>query len=924
MLGRYRITGRLGAGGMGVVYRGHDPELSRDVAIKLLHPQAARSEAARERLRQEARALAELSHPNVVQVYDVGTDGASIYIGMELVPGIDLREWLEQAPRPWREVLQIFCTAGLGLVAAHDRGLVHRDFKPSNVLVGDDGRPRVVDFGLAFMSEATTTLSGQASTTSGRRSGMLTETGVALGTPAYMAPEQHLGEVADARSDQYAFCLSLYEGFFAERPYAGTTLKELAGAKVRNELRELPRHHPVPRRVVKVLLRGLQPDRKHRWESMTALLTALERAARPLGGRLAFPGLALGAVGGSLAVAWALHGDAPGAPAACPPAAERMQGVWDPDRAAVLHQTVDESGLGYAVDSWPRIEGHLDRYAGEWASAYEQVCSDRREAAVEAALLDRRMACLDRRRDELRSVVEVLESGEGKAIQNAIGAVTGLRSIAGCEDPSDVLPHDAPSRLAAEELRRVLFEAESLGTVGRFDDALALAAPALERARGLELPLVEAEALLMTGRIHKGKGEAERAEALLTEAALLGVSLGRDEVAARASIELIDVLGAWQSRAEEALEWNRHASAALVRLGSDPELDASRLAALGNLQLTLGHLEASIVTLEQGMAQLGRSLGEDHPSFATAKSNLGNALVRAGRFDEGLVASRDALAAGERAFGPRHPRVGIMHNYLANAWIRQGDYTKAADHARRALEILRDALGPEHPNVAAIAVTLGQVEQRIGRLDEAAAAFETALPLVAGTPNEAIVLASLSNLARDRGDDSTALVYAQRSRERREALHGLDDTRVAIGLIIEGETLARVGRDEDAFAAFARARTIAKTQPLPEPVQIVLTGNEGRAHRYAGRNAQAVPILETALAEQQRIEAEPVDLAEVRFELVQALWSLGRRDEALAQLRRVHEELSSLGPESDFRHVPIREWIAREGVEIPSAPSSAG
>jgi tetratricopeptide (TPR) repeat protein len=644
-----------------------------------------------------------------------------------------------------------------------------------------------------------------------------------------MAPEQHLGEAADARSDQYAFCVSLYEGFFEQRPFVGTTLRELAASKVRNEPLP-PRRHPIPRGVTRVVLRGLQSDRTRRFPSMTALLEALEDAARPRYRRAFVAGLALTVAGGSAAVAWSMHGDDHEA-AACPAAAERLAGVWDSSRADALHDTISSSGLAYAEDSWPRLRGHLDRYADEWSSAYDRVCSDRSASVADVALLDRRMACLDRRRDELHSIVEVLERGEGKAIQNAIGAVTGLRPIAGCEDPSDALPHDAEGRIATEEIRRALLEAESLGTVARYDEALALATPALERTRALELPALEAEAMLMLGRIHKGKGEAPQAEALLSKAALLASSLGRDEVAARAAIELVDVLGSWQSRAEEALEWNRHASAATVRLGTPPELEAARLAALGTLQLTLGHSDQSIAEFERGMALVRQTSGEEHPSYAIAQSNLGNALVRAGRFDEGLVTGREALAAGERAFGPRHPRVGIMHSFLSNAWLRQGDYAKAAEHARRALEILTDALGREHPNVAAIAVNLGQVEQRLGRLDAAAATFEAALPLVEGTPNETIVLASLSNVATEQRRFPTALAYAQRSRERREALFGPEDTRVAIGLVIEGETLARVGRDREAFAAFARARTIAQVQPLPAPAQIALTATRAAMPR---------------------------------------------------------------------------------------------
>ncbi|MCA9656206.1 MAG: serine/threonine protein kinase [Myxococcales bacterium] len=912
-LGRYRIIEELGSGGMGVVYRGHDPELDRPVAVKLLHRKAARSHSSRERLRQEARALAEISHPNVVQIFDVGIEAESIYIAMELVPGMDLAQWLE-TPRPWREVLMLLLEAGQGLLAAHEAGLVHRDFKPSNVLVGQDGRPRVVDFGLARTTDTASTLDGSdGGTSSSHAAGSLTRTGVAMGTPAYMAPEQHLGKQADARSDQYAFCLSVWEGIFGERPFRGASVQELVSSK-EHEDPQPPAGASVPRAVVRVLLRGMHPDRGRRWPGMSALLEALRDAASPRRRLGWVAGITVVLATGTAAAVWMLPGESSD-PDACAPASARLAGAWDPEREQALHATLLGSGLGYAEQTWTRLQSQLDGYADAWRLAYDEVCTARREPGTDAAALDRRMVCLNARRQELASLVDVLSSGEGLAMQNAVAAASQLRPVSSCEAPEEPVPLDEAGRSAADEIRRDLLKAESLGKVARYDEGLALAEPALERATSLDLPALRADALLTVGRIHKGKAEPERAQELLSEAALLAISLRRDEVAARAAIDLIDVHGAWRGSYEEALEWSRHAEAAIDRMGGDPGLEAMRLDSLGTLELTQGHTDEALASFERSLGLVHATFGDGHPLLAKIQSDLSDALVRGGRFDEGLAAARLALAAGQQAFGEDHPQVGIMHSRLANAWVRQGDYAKAAEHSQLAIDILAASLGRKHPNVAALMVNLAQVEQRLGDLDEAAATYERALPLMKDTANEAIVLAAMSDLARDRQDYPAALDLAQRSRALREELYGPEDTKTAIGLVVEGEALARLGRDEEAFAAFARARTITETHPLPAPAQITLTAFEGRAHLYAGRPEPAVEGLRAALAEQERLGSETIDKAEVRFYLAQALWAGGHHDEARAELRTVDEELTSLGAQGMHRRAPVEAFMRREGIE---------
>ncbi|MCH9680521.1 MAG: serine/threonine protein kinase [Deltaproteobacteria bacterium] len=271
-VGRYELLRCIGRGGMGIVYAARDVELGREVAIKLLRPELSHRDD--ERLTSEARALARLSHPNVVSVFDVGTYEEQRFIAMEFVPGQNLRRWLD-APRSLREVLQVFVAAGRGLHAAHEQGLVHRDFKPDNVLVGDDGRPRVLDFGLARppdVAGAAPVMPPEIPAGVDPLATMLTQAGQVLGTPAYMAPEQHLGEPADARSDQFAFAVALYHAVYGVRPFTGDDPRALALSIVRGRLRPATPRFPVPAWLDDLLVRALSVDPAGRFPTMGELL----------------------------------------------------------------------------------------------------------------------------------------------------------------------------------------------------------------------------------------------------------------------------------------------------------------------------------------------------------------------------------------------------------------------------------------------------------------------------------------------------------------------------------------------------------------------------------------------------------------------------------------------------------------------------
>jgi predicted Ser/Thr protein kinase len=296
-IGRYVVIEPIGEGGMGLVFSAYDPKLDRKVAVKLVRPALRDSESGasgdlHRRLLREAQVLAKLSHPNVIHVYEVGALEDQVFITMEYFEGPTLERWQDRAHVSWRETLTIYRAAGRGLEAAHAAGLVHRDFKAANVLVGADGQVRVIDFGLAREGASVPLATALGEELAAASIEQLTMTGAIMGTPAYMAPEQHAGRELDPRTDQFSFCVSLYEALYGERPFAGATLAELTANVMGGKVQPPPRFEQVPTWVRRVLLRGLAVNPDDRYPSITQLLAELGRD--PIGrGRWVLAGVAV-------------------------------------------------------------------------------------------------------------------------------------------------------------------------------------------------------------------------------------------------------------------------------------------------------------------------------------------------------------------------------------------------------------------------------------------------------------------------------------------------------------------------------------------------------------------------------------------------------------------------------------------------------
>jgi hypothetical protein len=403
-LGRFQILGELGAGGMGIVYAAIDPDLRRRIALKLLRDVANRD--AKDRLLREARAMARLAHPNVVTVYEVGTIGARDFIAMELVRGESLMSWLRAARRTPAEIIDAFIAAGRGLAAAHAAGIVHRDFKPNNVLRSAAGRIAVTDFGLARRSDDDSI--GLLSTLTGLSiddADSLTEHDVVIGTPSYMSPEQWSRAAITPAADQFAYCVALWEALGGERPYIGTSL---------DDLRERIERGPaaldatkIPRALRELLRRGLEPDPAARWPSMDALIARLEatRRRRPKY-RHALAELGLACLVVSSVITFANRSTPaplPPADAACPAPAVELDAVWSPEIADdFARQTL---GAHAAV---------FDAAFADWQAARAAAC------AAPPAIQPARLACLDGVLDHftvLRSAFATVPNASAEQLQ---------------------------------------------------------------------------------------------------------------------------------------------------------------------------------------------------------------------------------------------------------------------------------------------------------------------------------------------------------------------------------------------------------------------------------------------------------------------------------------------------------------------------
>jgi eukaryotic-like serine/threonine-protein kinase len=715
-IGRYVVLEELGRGGMGQVFAAWDPQLNRRIALKVLLPGLQD-----ERLLTEAQALARLSHPNVVQVFDAGLHQGQVYIAMEFVEGPSLRAWLKSAPRTRREILERFKEAAKGLFAAHEAGLVHRDFKPANAVCAPSG-VKVLDFGLALaISEplAAGLPPSLSQTSSGRVSG----------TPAYMPPEQRRGEVVDARADIFSFCASLYEAL------GGTKWPQAVAREV-------------PAWLLGVLRRGLADSPLERWSSIRELLAALDadpartrkRVLLGLGAALLLVAVPLGQQ------VYTQHrlGRCSGKP--------ERDTFWSEGRRA----DVRARAKGVAGPTVVAATERIDTYAEAWRGQYQRLCEAtnvRHEQPEYAFLLQR--SCLFRAGhylDELVSSAHVETQLGSEALATSLDS---LRDLSGCDDAAALAQlaegEPATKAEAIKSIRDRLDHALAISQVDTRAHARELAEPLVDEVVALGVPSVEAEVLTVVGQFAK----LDARWGLQVRAYQAALASGNLPTAARASIELVGLVPGDSSALRSFIEglarstceragWTLHRRALLAERVGDAAYErgdyvlaeqqavemirlleaasdtqsrsyAAALSNQANALYMLGKPKEGAGQARRAFEVMARLFGADSILTLSERGNLGMQLVEAGRIDEALVELEDTLRRLEETVGRDASELGGTLDALGSAYEALERFAEARTIRQRFLELRIREDGPDaggtmlaRANLATVLLALGE------------------------------------------------------------------------------------------------------------------------------------------------------------------------------------------------------------------------
>ncbi|MFY2560725.1 protein kinase domain-containing protein [Corallococcus terminator] len=764
-IGRYLLLRRLGQGGMGVVYAAYDPDLDRKVALKLLHPDGRHdhSEEARSRLLREAQAMARVSHPNVIPVFDVGMWGDQVFVAMELVDGGTLASWLKASPRSWREIVTRYIEAGRGLEAAHAAGLVHRDFKPANVLVSRAGRVYVTDFGLArTMGDEPVPeepLPEEAlATSSGRRmlETTLTEHGLLVGTPNYMSPEQFGGKPLDGRTDQFSFCAALYGALFGARPFEPGSLRAYAFSSTavtaesdRTEslgaqrptsapsastmpapaVREPPRDTKVPGWVRDAVLRGLSLETGARYPSMAALLEALSQEHRRTLRRRWLT------AAGALTATVALTGGAAWQQSrVCVDAGAQMDAEWSPTASEKLTTAFQATGKPFAEGMARSVSTVLGEYADTWKLQRVQACEATRVQGVKPEeQLDRQLVCLERRRKDFHATVELLSSADAALVEKSLDAALALPSLSECEDTEALaerqrLPSDPQRRAEIEALEEKLSHVRARMDAGKHPQALeavkALVAPV--EATGY-LPL-RAETRFLNGWLLEQVGESPEAAKLLSSAVFDAEAGHADRLKVTALNKLLFVEDGLK-HFEPAARWGSLAEATLERMGGDSVLLGDVRVNQANLAISQELYEEAKARLEEASALYEKSLSAQHPKRVRTTFLLAHVVHELKDSTRALALLEDALQKTTSALGPLHPDVARRHGLLSLTLRELKQADKALPHAQAVADIFQAIYGADSPKFAEALDEVGMCQLDMGRFEDALKTYERALAL---------------------------------------------------------------------------------------------------------------------------------------------------------------------------------------------------
>ncbi len=941
-LGKYRNLEEIGRGGMSVVYRAHDPELDRDVAIKVLRADAG---DAVQRLRTEAQAMARLSHPHVVQVLEVGQHRDETFVVMELVDGGDASQWLAARPRSWRSIVEMFVDAGRGLAAAHAQGLVHRDFKPSNVMVGSNGRVQVTDFGLVATDRSSTTLPGpppkrESSDASG--SSRMTATGTRLGTPRYMAPEQQLGHTVDARADQWSFAVSLWESVYGRHPFADATgTPGDANAQLQS-----PPANDAPRSLQHVLGRALQQRPSDRHRTMERMLLALESVLRP---RRRWPVVtALGAAALGVGV-WSLADAAPPTPA-CDPT-EVMGTTWDAERRERLSTAFAATELPYAAHAWDTVTTRVDPWVHAWQRHYRQACD---ASAVDAPKAGGTMACLRTNLAEVDALLEVFASPGADLLTRVDRAFHELPDPAECSTARAETAGIDAQVLADHEQRLAGVRAQT--RVGHYAQAAELAA--LAATAVTEYPLLHRRAQVWSGESLRRGGKNEAADAVFRPTFYEAAAAQDATISSRSALNLL-TLALRRNDYTEAQDWERHAQTWIARIVDRPfarELErqratsiAARLTDQGKYDEALAQLDlawdlcdrdeasihAPLLFNQIGLIQIERSaydlaeqalvrsirlqserVGRRHPQVAHSINNLGNVHWYRADYDAAELAYQETYEIRLASLGPTHKETAVTMMNLGLIADIKGDKERAVELLGEAVEGLSAALGRRHPQTALAIGNLAATLGNMGEWEQANAHNREALEIAIATlgPEHPRVAHHMQNLASglsDAGQHAQALPMHRKALELVAEIHGREHQWYATGLHGLAAALRNSGDHAQAERREREAVVVYEKVLGPEHSDLAaaLVGL-ARDAAHGERHAQVVELATRALSLNSPVAAVR---GWARFLLARAQHALGHRDEIVPLVELAQAELREAGKVGADPLAQLTQWRLHAG-----------
>lgn len=726
-IGRYRVLEILGMGGMGVVYAAHDPELDRKVALKVIRRRGKDEADQSARLQREARAMAKLSHPNVIAVHDVGTWNGQVFVAMEFAGGGTLGSWLNDARRNWTTLAPTLLAAGRGLAAAHDAGLVHRDFKPDNVLLSGSGRVFVTDFGLARWGPLARGASDGPTFDDGATSGdthppdleLLTRSGAFVGTPAYMAPEQFKGSKVGPACDQFAFCVVVWEALFGARPFQASTLAALAHAVLETPTPDIPSAPSIPRPVRAALERGLAKQPEERFVSMDALLDALgpprtQRAPWVVAGGIAALAVPLGAL--------ALQDPEPVETSRPCTHLEGLADVWNASTRAAVTSAFEATELRYAGSVAQTVAERLDDYASQWGAHETTICTASAGGTLDPERAALRRRCLDRARTVVTRMTQGFANADEGVVTRASKAVANLPNLAACLDDAQLSaekPPAPPEGIAdrVQHIREAIAEADADHRLGHYAMGLALLDGQLDEATALGFRPLLAELSYARGRMLVNMAKDTEAEAAFDEAELHAMATRHATVLARALILRIYALARQRRPWTEIEPLVKRAEAALDGTTLPAPIRGALYTNASIGAYYAGDPSTAVTMAERAVELTDRDV--DPLRWATATQTLLMAQRLGGKPEHAEESLHDIIGIFERELGATHPDLIETYRDLANVYKSGERFDDARVAAERALALVQDIYGPKHFEYGGTLSTLSGIEGAAERYDEA-------------------------------------------------------------------------------------------------------------------------------------------------------------------------------------------------------------